>query len=256
MWKRAAAATVVTAALVVTVTGNMHFKEKIAAATDHVKEAIQSAAAGSDEQSSSYAAYMKNLPDEAQAKIKQAIETGKPLQLVIAGDEATTGWPAILEKNLNDTYGSHVFDVVVKSYPQKTTQEWVNDKLFEDIVNTKPDILLYEPSLLVDAGVIGKQQSIQNVSTLLDDMKKNIPGVVILVQPPNPLYGAKHYPETIQLLQEMLKSKGITYVNHWTNWPDPNSNEMLQYLEKPDGWANAQGQQLWAQAVTGYFIAK
>ena len=253
MWKRIGAAGIIAVTLGVTVAGNLHFKDKIQAATNNMKTVLQDAVPGGQQQDSSYTEYMKNLPEAVQTKIKQAIETKKPLQLVIAGDEAVTGWPDILTKNLQDTYGPGVFQVTVKSYPQKTTQQWVDEQIFEDIAHSKPDIVLYEPSLLVDAGVVGKQKSMSNISVILDEITKSVPGVAIFVQPPNPLHQAKNYPITIQLLKDSMESKGITYLDHWQNWPDPNGDDIVNYLEKSDGWANSEGQQVWAQYLTNYF---
>jgi len=253
MWKRVGTAGIIAAALGVTVAGNMHFKEKISAATSSMKTKLQHDESNVKQQADSYAVYMKNLPEEVQAKIKQAVETKTTLQLVIAGDEAVTGWPDILAKSLQDTYGPGVFQVTVRSYPQKTTKDWVAEQLFEDVANSKPDILLYEPSLLVDAGVLGKQQSMNNIATILDEIKKLVPGIFVMVQPPNPLHQAQYYPKTVQLLKDSMQQKGITYLEHWQSWPDPNGDDILSYLEKPDGWANAKGQQVWAQYLTDYF---
>lgn len=253
MWKRVGTAGIIAVTLGVTVAGNVHFKGKIAAATSNVNTTIQQIGSEVKQQDSSYMEYMKNLPEEVQAKIKQAIETKTTLQLVIAGDEAVTGWPDILAKNLQDTYGPGVFQVTVRSYPQKTTKDWVAEKLFEDVASSKPDILLYEPSLLVDAGVLGKQQSMNNIVLILDEVKHLVPGIFVMVQPPNPLYKAQYYPSTIQLLKDSMQKKGITYLDHWGNWPDPNGDDILSYLEKPNGWANAKGQQAWAQYLTDYF---
>lgn len=255
MWKRVGTAGIIAVTLGVTVAGNMHFKGKISAATSSVKTMIQQNGSDVKLQDASYTEYMRNLPEEVQTKIKQAIETKTTLQLVIAGDEAATGWPDILAKNLQDTYGSGVFQVTVRSYPQKTTKDWVAEQLFEEVANSKPDILLYEPSLLVDAGVLGKQQSMNNIVLILDEIEKLIPGISIMVQPPNPLHQAQYYPSTVQLLKDSMKKKGITYVDHWESWPDPNGDDILSYLEQPDGWANAKGQQAWAQYLTDYFTA-
>lgn len=258
MWRRIGTAGVIAITLGITVAGNMHFREKISAATNSVKETIQDGLSNINQQDSSnnVPETIKNLPQVLQTKIKQAIETKKPLQLVIAGDEAVTGWPDALAKSLQDTYGPGVFQMTVKSYPQKTTKDWVTEKVSDDIASSKPDILLYEPSLLVDAGILGKQQTINNISLILDEIKKVVPDVTILVQPPNPLYQAKYYPSTVQLLKNSMRSKGIIYLDHWKNWPNPNGADILNYLEKPNGWANAKGQQVWAQYLADYFAGK
>lgn len=253
MWKIVGTAGVIAVTLGVTVAGNMHFKGKISAATSNVNIAIQQDESEVKQQAASYTAHMKNLPEEVQTKIKQAIETKTTLQLVIAGDEAVTGWPDILAKNLEDTYGPGVFQVTVKSYPQKTTKDWMAEKLFEDVADSKPDILLYEPSLLVDAGVLGKQQSMNNIIFILDEIKNLAPGISVMVQPPNPLHQARYYPNTVQLLKDSMQKNGITYLDHWESWPDPNGDDILDYLEQSDGWANAKGQQVWAQYLIDYF---
>ncbi|MFX3623258.1 MAG: SGNH/GDSL hydrolase family protein [Ectobacillus sp.] len=230
--------------------GNTSFKTRMEAATkNEVQENTAASAAPS-----AYQNYMRNLPGAIQEKIKTAVETKKPLQLIIAGDEATGGWPEILEKQLNKAYGKDVFKVMVKSYPQKTTEQWVKEHIHAEIAALHPDILLFEPALLLDGGVVEKAASVTNTQLILEEIQKRNPEAVLLVQPPNPLYGAKHYPETVQMVKQGIEEKGYTYVDHWTAWPQDET--LQQYLESPDGFANDKGRQLWAQYMVNYFTAK
>ena len=36
-----------------------------------------------------------------------------------------------------------------------------------------------------------------------------------MIQPPNPVYGAKNYPKAIEALKQFATQNGYTYVDHW-----------------------------------------
>jgi hypothetical protein len=251
------AGSIAAAAIIVIAVGNVHFKHEVQSATDKVEAASsKTEAPAASAASTAYQTYMKNLPAGVQEKLKKAAEEKKPLHLVITGDEATPaqgGWPKLFEEELKKAYGD-LFQVTVKSYPQKTTQQWIDEKLYSEIASLKPDVVLYEPALLLDGGSIEKQQSVVNTQRIAEEIAKSAPGVSILVQPPNPLYQAKYFPETVQMVKDNFQNKGYTYIDHWQAWPK--NDDLLKYLDKPNGFANEEGQKVWAKYMTDYFVAK
>lgn len=248
-----AAGSVAAAAMIAIVSGNLHFKERIQSSTNRAEASVTAVPAAE----AAYQTYMKNLPSAVQEKIKKSAETNKPIQLVIAGDEATPaqgGWPQALADKLKEAYGPDMFHVTVKSYPQKTTKQWMDEKIYSEIASLKPDVLLYEPALLTDSGVVEKQESAANTQNIADEISKAVPGVAVLIQPSNPLYQAKYFPAAVQLVKETMQSKGYTYVDHWQAWPA--NDDLLKYLASPTGFANDEGQKVWAKYMTEYFVAK
>jgi hypothetical protein len=244
--------------------GHLHWKEKISA---HAKQAVPASMEQQSETDATQAAdketklkYAKNLPKEIQEKIAKSIETGKSLHFVMFGSEATSsspsGWPAILKEKLLETYGEDIFQVSVVEIPEKTSSEIVNEKLYEEVVNLKPDILLFEPFTLKDNGAVDLDTRNENISTIIQAIKEQVPDAVILLQPPHPLYNAVYYPKEVEDLKNFAEENGWIFLNHWKAWPDQKSEEIREYLSADRKTPSEKGHQVWAQYLIDYFVSE
>jgi hypothetical protein len=244
--------------------GHLHWKEKISA---HVKQAVPSAIEQKSETDTTQPEekkeklkYAENLPKEIQEKIATSIETGTPLRFVMFGSEATSsspsGWPAILKEKLLETYGEDIFQVSVVEIPEKTSIDIVNEKLYEDVANLKPDILLFEPFTLKDNGAVDVNTRFENIATIIHAIKEQAPDAVILLQPPHPLYNAVYYPKEVEDLKNFTEENGWIFLDHWKAWPDQNSEEIREYLSADRKTPSEKGHQVWAQYLINYFVSE
>lgn len=240
--------------------GYQHWKEKLAAHANIAAEKLVSEEKVSAKEQEDISHYTKNLPPALAEKIQKASKTEKTLHLVIAGSKATgtdaSSWPMMFKKKLDETYGSNVFTVTVKQYPEMNTTNWVSKKLGTQLANLHPDIILFQPPMIEDNGLIGLQNTLTNLGTILKEMKGTNPDTTLILQPPNPLYQAAVYPGEITELQKFAKNHHILYLDHWKAWPASQSPELLQYMEKDRITPNEKGQQLWATFLSNYFIAE
>jgi hypothetical protein len=199
------------------VAGHLYWQKKI---DNTVRQAMTEAAESSKEQAdrekeTKLMAYAKKLPEEVQAKIKRAIETNRPLRLVIAGSEAVPaskdGWPGLLKQQLDAAYGSKVFQVIVKEYKGMTTKQAIDENIAQQLIKEKPDILLWEPFLLNNNGVIDINDTFKHIDTMIKTITAALPDATVMLQPPNPIYNATHYPEQVKQFQAFAKEKGYIY---------------------------------------------
>lgn len=205
----------------------------------------------------------KNLDQAVINQIESAIDKQKQLQLVIVGSTSTpetNGWPSLLKKQIEAEYGKELIKVTVKEIPGKTSTEVVNEELYKEINELKPDVLLYEPFFLYDNGVlITTEKRLENLSFMLGEFKSENPEIVTILQPANPLYNAIHYPKEVTELMEYAVENDVIYLNHWEVWPNLNSEEMNDYViqsgEENSGQPTEAGHQLWADYLIDYFIA-
>lgn len=258
-------------ALASIVAGKVHWDNKIEATTKNVVKTentnIKSEEASNLEESEEKSneqsmvkeevlEYTKNLPDEIVAKIENAIATGEPVHLAIMGSVSTAagpnGWPTLLKQELLNTYGEAIFKVSIKEIADTKSTEIVANRLYQDVIDSKPDILLFEPFILEDNGYVELQDRFANFTTIINDFKEQLPDITILVQPANPLHNATFYPKEIAEFKTFVENSGYIYLNHWEAWPDPNSPEMANYLLS--GLPNDLGHQVWAEYLIDYFI--
>jgi hypothetical protein len=204
--------------------------------------------------------YAANLPPEVQKKVKNAIHKNKPVRLVIVGSKAISSsensWPALLKNELEAAYGKRVFQVVVKEYGEMTTKKALEANVDKEIINAKPDILLWEPFILNNNGVIAIDETLKDIETIIGSITSALPDVTMMLQPPNPIYNAKYYPAQVEEFQTFAKEKGYIYLDHWKAWPDYKSEELNNNVDRQTGLPNENGHRLWAGFLINYFIAK
>lgn len=205
-------------------------------------------------------AYAKNLPDAVKEKLKKAAEDKKAVNLVIVGDEASSpakdAWVSKLVSNLDASYGKGLWNVTVKEYKGESTEELITNKRDKEIAKDNPDVILFEPPFITDNGKTGNGNSAANTQKFVQALSTSAKGATIMIQPPNPVYGAKNYPKAIEALKQFAMQNGYTYVDHWGAWPNATTKAILPYLQTEFGFPRAKGHEVWVQYVTDYFVAK
>ncbi|OUB35878.1 EPSX protein [Bacillus thuringiensis serovar yunnanensis] len=257
------------------VSGKLYWNKKIANATGQTSEVTKTKAEVKDSKakkeekkeekkqdakSSFNEAYAKNLPDAVKEKLKKAAEDKKAVNLVIVGDEASSSeksaWAAKLTANLETAYGKGLWNVTVKEYKGESTEELIANKRDKEIAKENPDVILFEPPFITDNGKTGNGNSVVNTQKFVQALSTSAKGATIMIQPSNPVYGAKNYPKSIEALKQFATQNNYTYIDHWGAWPDATTKAILPYLQEEFGFPSAKGHDVWAQYVTNYFIAK
>jgi len=257
------------------VSGKLYWNKKIANATGQTSEVTKTKAEVKDSRakkeekkeekkqdakSSFNEAYAKNLPDAVKEKLKKAAEDKKAVNLVIVGDEASSSeksaWAAKLTANLETAYGKGLWNVTVKEYKGESTEELITNKRDKEIGKENPDVILFEPPFITDNGKTGNGNSVVNTQKFVQALSTSANGATIMIQPSNPVYGAKNYPKAIEALKQFAVQNNYTYIDYWGAWPDASTKAILPYLQEEFGFPSAKGHEIWAKFVTDYFIAK
>lgn len=238
------------------IVGKMYWNEKVA--EQGVASPTRVAVQNSEEKE--WNIYAKNLPNAIVTKIHNAEETGEPLKIVIAGSQDTSkesdAWPAIVEEELTNTYGSDLVTVEVQEYDQSTTLQFVKNQSYKKIIAAQPDVLIFEPFLANDNGVVGITNTLDNLSIIMKHVEEQVDGVVTIIQPSHPIYNAINYPKEAEQLQAFADEHGYEYINHWEKWPKASSEELLTYLTEDKNAPNEKGNKAWAEAVIEYWTAE
>jgi hypothetical protein len=239
--------------VVAVIAGTIHWNNQIS----HVTKAVDQTEKGKEEKQASAG---KELPSYFPAAAAEQLKNNKKLSLVIVGDEATStdpeGWPAKLQNQLRKAYGENVWNVTVKQWKGETTEKLLKNKRISEITSLKPDILLLEVPLLTDNVQTGNGKSILHTQKILNEVKTELPNCTIILQPPNPVYKGQYYPKAVEALKQFAEQNKYAYIDHWSAWPGTTSTDILQYLQKPVGFPNTKGQDIWAGAVSKYFIGE
>ncbi|AYE53301.1 SGNH/GDSL hydrolase family protein [Priestia megaterium NCT-2] len=180
------------------------------------------------------------------------------MKLLIVGSQATStdskAWPETLKETLNNTYGS-LIETSILEYKDETTLDFVRNQDYKDIIKEKPDVLLFEPFLLNDNGVVGITNTLDNLDVIMSHITEADKDLVTILQPSQPIYNATNYPKEAEALGEFAKKNGYEYVNHWSTWPDYKSEKILGYLVEKQRIPTAKGNKAWASYLEEYFTA-
>ncbi|WP_052659397.1 SGNH/GDSL hydrolase family protein [Bacillus alveayuensis] len=251
--------------IILIVIGHIYWKEKIhqsveQALSQNGSTAMQKEGKQQEEWKRQLLEYASNLPEAVQQKIETAVSSKQPVQFVIFGSEATsadpTGWPNLLKQSLDDTYGADIFSITIKEYKDMTTTEAIEEKIIEDVIALKPDVILFEPFILNNNGALPIEQTLEDITKMLTELQSSLSDVVVMLQPAHPIYRAIYYPREVEQLKQYAEENGYIYLDHWVGWPDYKSDEIKKYVTEDNNTPTEEGHRLWADFLKNYFIAK
>jgi hypothetical protein len=243
--------------------GNMHWQEKIEKAgaltvtnLDAKETTEPSVVKTPDEQVLSYTS---NWTDIERLNLQTAIKEKRPYHILIAGSqllgEGETSWPSLLNKEIIDSYGENVISTVTKTYSD-TTEEFISLGKQTEFIEENADLIIWEPFTLTDNGVVEIEVSLNNILTVINEVKAVNSNTVFILQPPSPVYQPKLYKFQVEALKAFAIENEILLLDHWTNWPDPTSEEMFAYLNEGESSPNEEGHRVWAEFLIDRFVSK
>jgi phosphoribosyl-ATP pyrophosphohydrolase len=201
--------------------------------------------------------YANNWPEESKQNLEAAIRENRIFKILIIGSPAigveATSWPSLFKQEMENTYGNSI-SIVIKTF-EENTEEFIQENKQEDIIKEQADLIIWEPFTLADNGEVVIEKSHENITTIIQELQATKPNTQFILQPPNPIYQPKLYLTQVNTLETFAQANSITYLNHWENWPDPNSDAILEYITE-DNAPNEQGHQVWANFLFQTFINK
>ncbi|MBN8201831.1 SGNH/GDSL hydrolase family protein [Bacillus sp. NTK034] len=200
-----------------------------------------------------------NWPEESKEVFKKRLAEGKPFKLQIVGSgalgEGQTSWPEILKTELQKEFKNSVLEVSVNSYDLNSLS-YIKENKQQDIIKTKPDLVILEPFILNDNGAVGIEGSLANTKNIIEDVKKANPETSFIIQPAHPLYNSQFYPIQVQNLKKFAEENNITYLDHWSAWPEQDNQELTEYLTSDNSQPSERGHEVWAEYLVEYLIEK
>jgi hypothetical protein len=202
--------------------------------------------------------YTKNWPAESVNRFKQSLKTGTPFKILFVGSPAigseTDGTFPLVKQKLMETYGEHV-EVQLKTYDMTSTQ-FIYDQKQDEIIAENADLIVFEPFILENNGEVLIDKTLTDLAVVIDTVKVAKTETTFILQPSYPLYNAKIYPRQVEELKKYAETHQIPYLDHWTAWPDPTTEEMKNYLTEDQSAPNEKGAQVWSEYLIQFFISK
>ena len=245
--------------------GNAHWKEKTVQSTETERQAKTAAKTKSTPEKDKAAEKVsidefielaQNWPEEAKRRFEQTLLEEIPYKVLIVGSPAlgteNEGWAYSTKLSLEEAYGSFI-EVGIQTF-DGTSLQFSNQGNISSLIEAKADLILLEPFTLNDNGEVRIEDSHASISSWIESVRADNPDTVFILQPPNPIHDASYYPLQVEGLKNYAEANEIPYLDHWSAWPDPQSEEIIPYLSEENEVPSEQGHQLWSEYVIKYFI--
>lgn len=200
--------------------------------------------------------HTENWPDKSKKLYKERLSTGKAFKILIVGSNSLGGKdyniPTDLANRMKQVYGETV-QVDGLIYDLMSSQ-FVSQGKQKDLIKKKADLILFEPFTLKDNGNVAIDDSLENLTKIMEDVTAAKEDTQFILQPPNPLFDATYYPNQVNELKKYAEDNDIPYLNHWSNWPDQDAEEMKDVLNEDLGLPNEDGYKIWSMYLEEFFI--
>ncbi|GEL08496.1 hypothetical protein SHA02_19120 [Salisediminibacterium halotolerans] len=193
-----------------------------------------------------------NLPEDISDAFINSIENGEEISVTVVASESAESeegdaWPAVLESYLEETYDNAAFSVTAETFGEQTTLEMVQENAYEGAVDEGTDLVIFEPLLWNDNGVVGQDQSLEHITTMIAEFEEQTEALALT--PSQPAFQTVNYPAQIEALEDYAEESGIIYLDHWSAWPDLFDTELLDYVGEEDRLPTEEGHALWGEAL-------
>lgn len=147
---------------------------------------------------------------------------GKQLALIARNESE---WAAGLKKALLEVYGPELWNIELVNYGN----EIITDLLQNDVLqNLEADVIVFEgPFLNNNLQGLEWEIALAQLELLLDYWED----ATVMIQPPNPIYQGFYFPSQLELYKNHISTQQHLYLDHWSVWPDFNSEEILLLLD-------------------------
>lgn len=238
------------------------WKEKIASAGKPAEPAIASAPAeelkkeadvvSEEKPAIDLQALTAGMDSQVQEIFLNRKEQGENVQLLVLGSEAmdkgAPGYGELLADALETSYAGFV-ETKVMSF-DGTSEEFLSSN---PELGSGYDVVLMEPFTLNNNGIVEIETEHLHIQNVFGEILSNESDAVLVLQPPQPIYGAQFYQTQVGALEEFAESRDYAYINHWEQWPSTEDLTLKEYLTE-DSNPNNSGATIWADALIAYFI--
>jgi hypothetical protein len=246
--------------LVLLIIGNLHWQKKIEVTGSGSSRQTTVSEEGSEAfvQLDPVLDYTMNWTEEEKVHFQTALSENRPYHILIVGSEqlgeGESSWPALFQSEMLATYGEDIISIESTTYTD-TTAAFVEAGKQADFMTNQPDLIIWEPFILSDNAIVPIEATLENITSVINEVKESHPNTTFILQPPNPLYQPKLYKTQVEELKAFAEGHQIPYLDHWTSWPDSSSEQIREYLNEYNQ-PNEEGHRVWADYLLGRFISQ
>ncbi|MGN1401824.1 MAG: SGNH/GDSL hydrolase family protein [Bacillus sp. (in: firmicutes)] len=205
-----------------------------------------------------FSSYILNWPNENQQIFLEKLHAHKPYQisLLISGNMNNEHYSLAdhLSEEIQKTFGETVsMNTVVH---RTSSSGFIQEDGLAAVLNTNPDMVLIEPFSKMDNEVLPSGQAVDNLDTILNELRAANPDVGLAIIEPVPWPSAINYPREVADIREFAEHEGIPYIAHWDQWPPDDEKALDSLWDGANGRPTELGYEIWSEQVRNYLIGE
>lgn len=207
---------------------------------------------------------LEDVPSPLADRIESKLTANEGLTILAFGsqalidshDEDLVAWPELFMEKINEAYSTDLFTVETMSVGEMTSLEMIQQDIHQEVAEKDADIFLIEPLIWNDnSGGVAIEQSTEYLSMLISSISAENEQAVSIVHPSQPVYNTYNYPNQIEELRNFSNENNFLYIDHWSDWPDINDEELNEYINEDSPRIPTQkGHELWSDSVLSMFV--
>lgn len=198
-----------------------------------------------------------NWPASAVDQFEQSLQEDKTFTILFAGSPAigseTEGAFPLVKEELLKTFGEQHLHVELMTFTSNSTQ-LLEQKKQAELAAVHADLIILEPFILKNNGEVLIKDTLQNTTKIIADIQEKNPETTFILQPSFPLYQATIYPRQVAELQTYAQEEQLTYLDHWSSWPDSTTSALKDYLQPDMSAPNEQGNKVWSEYLLKFLM--
>lgn len=204
-------------------------------------------------------ALTKNWPAEAAKNFKKKLTAGNNFKILFVGSPAigteSEGAFPLVKQGLLDAYGKDHLEVGLKTY-NSTSNYLIKENKTAEIAAEQADLVVIEPFMLKNNGLVSPANTFNDLTKIIEDVRAAKLETVFIIQPSYPIYKANIYPQQTAQLKAFAEENQLPYLDHWTAWPNANTEVFKDYITADKKAVTEKGAQVWSQYLIEYFVHK
>ncbi|KZE38901.1 hypothetical protein AV656_08350 [Bhargavaea cecembensis] len=213
------------------------------------EEELEKAAAPSGEELSNLTA---NLPESTVEMLMSRLDSEEPVQLLAVGSSSFEEPANQLADALDDAYGGWI-ETDVQTF-SGTSESFMQDGIGEIDWKKGYDLVVYEPFTLNNNGLVVIEDEQEDALEVRDRVREEVEDAAFFITPPQPIHEPNYYLTQINALHKFVDNRDIPFIDHWKQWPDADSDDILDYVNE-EYQPTDKGVEVWAESLKEYFIA-
>lgn len=191
----------------------------------------------------------KNTDESVQNLLLKRYEQKQNVNVLILGSKVTDG-SSSYEKDLltesQKTYGDFIKFTTL--FFNTTSTGFSNMMDTEIQWDKKYDIIVFEPFVLNDQGIVDLTEEQNVILKLANISKEKVNDRILILQPSFPNPESPYYRGNVELLKNFSTEKNYVFFDHWDKW------EPSKVYINEKGYLNEDGLSIWTEAIKNYFI--